>query len=30
MVMLLNTKLRSQVDSLWDNLWNGGLSNRLG
>jgi type I restriction enzyme M protein len=29
MVMLADTKLRSQVDSLWDKLWSGGLSNPL-
>jgi type I restriction enzyme M protein len=29
MVMLANSKLRSQVDSLWDKLWSGGLSNPL-
>jgi type I restriction enzyme M protein len=29
MVMLANTKLRSRVDSLWDKLWSGGLSNPL-
>jgi type I restriction enzyme M protein len=29
MVMLANAKLRSQVDSLWDKLWSGGLSNPL-
>src|SRR6266478_6527728 len=29
MVMLADTKLRSQVDSLWDKLWRGGLSNPL-
>ncbi len=27
--MLTNTTLRSQVDSLWDKLWSGGLSNPL-
>jgi type I restriction enzyme M protein len=27
--MLADTKLRSQVDSLWDKLWSGGLSNPL-
>jgi type I restriction enzyme M protein len=27
--MLTDTKLRSQVDSLWDKLWTGGLSNPL-
>jgi type I restriction enzyme M protein len=29
MVMLADAKLRSQVDSLWDKLWSGGLSNPL-
>jgi type I restriction enzyme M protein len=29
MVMLTDSKLRSQVDSLWDKLWTGGLSNPL-
>src|SRR5215471_7495199 len=29
MVMLADSKLRSQVDSLWDKLWSGGLSNPL-
>jgi type I restriction enzyme M protein len=29
MVMLTDSKLRSQVDSLWDKLWSGGLSNPL-
>jgi type I restriction enzyme M protein len=29
MVMLADTKLRSQVDSLWNKLWSGGLSNPL-
>lgn len=29
MVMLADTTLRSQVDSLWDKLWSGGLSNPL-
>jgi type I restriction enzyme M protein len=29
MVMLADTKLRSQVDSLWDKVWSGGLSNPL-
>lgn len=29
MVMLADTKLRSQVDALWDKLWSGGLSNPL-
>jgi type I restriction enzyme M protein len=29
MVMLADTKLRPQVDSLWDKLWSGGLSNPL-
>jgi type I restriction enzyme M protein len=29
MVMLADPKLRSQVDSLWDKLWSGGLSNPL-
>src|SRR6266550_3535570 len=29
MVMLADSKLRSQVDSLWDKLWAGGLSNPL-
>jgi type I restriction enzyme M protein len=29
MVMLTDTKLRSQVDTLWDKLWSGGLSNPL-
>lgn len=29
MVMLSDSKLRSQVDSLWDKLWSGGLSNPL-
>ncbi len=29
MVMLADTKLRTQVDSLWDKLWSGGLSNPL-
>ena len=29
MVMLADTKLRSQVDNLWDKLWTGGLSNPL-
>src|SRR6266576_2472627 len=29
MVMLANAKLRSQVNSLWDKLWSGGLSNPL-
>src|SRR3984893_5310155 len=29
MVMLADTKLRSQVDNLWDKLWSGGLSNPL-
>ena len=28
-VMLTDTKLRSQVDALWDKLWSGGLSNPL-
>lgn len=27
--MLTDTKLKSQVDSLWDKLWTGGLSNPL-
>jgi type I restriction enzyme M protein len=27
--MLADTRLRSQVDSLWDKLWSGGLSNPL-
>jgi type I restriction enzyme M protein len=27
--MLADSKLRSQVDSLWDKLWSGGLSNPL-
>ena len=27
--MLADTALRSQVDSLWDKLWTGGLSNPL-
>src|ERR671935_250647 len=27
--MLTDTKLRSQVDALWDKLWSGGLSNPL-
>jgi type I restriction enzyme M protein len=27
--MLADTKLRSQIDSLWDKLWSGGLSNPL-
>ena len=27
--MLTDPKLRSQVDSLWDKLWTGGLSNPL-
>ncbi len=27
--MLTNTKLRSQVDMLWDKLWTGGLTNPL-
>ena len=29
MVMLADTKLRSQVEALWDKLWSGGLSNPL-
>src|ERR1700722_1156543 len=29
MVMLADLKLRSQVDTLWDKLWSGGLSNPL-
>src|SRR6202022_3876582 len=29
MVMLADPKLRSQVESLWDKLWSGGLSNPL-
>jgi len=29
MVMLADSKLRSQVDSLWDKVWSGGLSNPL-
>jgi type I restriction enzyme M protein len=29
MVMLADSKLRSQVDGLWDKLWTGGLSNPL-
>src|ERR1700724_217066 len=29
MVMLADAKLRSQVESLWDKLWSGGLSNPL-
>jgi type I restriction enzyme M protein len=29
MVMLADTTLRSQVDSLWDKVWSGGLSNPL-
>jgi type I restriction enzyme M protein len=29
MVMLADSKLRSQVDTLWDKLWSGGLSNPL-
>lgn len=29
MVMLADSKLRSQVDGLWDKLWSGGLSNPL-
>jgi type I restriction enzyme M protein len=29
MPMLADTALRSQVDSLWDKLWTGGLSNPL-
>jgi type I restriction enzyme M protein len=29
MAMLADSKLRSQVDSLWDKLWSGGLSNPL-
>ena len=29
MVMLTDPKLRSQVDTLWDKLWSGGLSNPL-
>ncbi|SRR6266851_353331 len=29
MVMLADSKLRSQVDILWDKLWTGGLSNPL-
>jgi type I restriction enzyme M protein len=29
MVMLADSRLRSQVDSLWDKLWSGGLSNPL-
>src|SRR5689334_19438219 len=29
MVMLADPKLRSQIDSLWDKLWSGGLSNPL-
>ena len=29
MVMLADSKLRSQIDSLWDKLWSGGLSNPL-
>jgi len=27
--MLTDSKLRSQVDQLWDKLWTGGLSNPL-
>src|SRR5579864_112771 len=27
--MLTDAKLRSQVDSLWDKLWSGGLANPL-
>jgi type I restriction enzyme M protein len=27
--MLTDTKLRSQVDMLWDKLWTGGLTNPL-
>src|SRR4051794_4716990 len=27
--MLTDTRLRSQVDALWDKLWSGGLSNPL-
>ena len=27
--MLTDTKLRSQVDSLWDKFWTGGLANPL-
>ena len=27
--MLTDTKLRSQVDLLWDKLWTGGLTNPL-
>src|SRR5438309_1049676 len=29
MVMLADSKLRSKIDSLWDKLWSGGLSNPL-
>src|SRR6266481_5647428 len=29
MVMLADSKLRSQIDSLWDKVWSGGLSNPL-
>src|SRR6185437_8769987 len=29
MGMLTDTKLRSQIDNLWDKLWSGGLSNPL-
>src|ERR1700730_3333763 len=27
--MLTDTKLKSQIDQLWDKLWTGGLSNPL-
>ena len=27
--MLTDTKLRSQIDQLWDKLWTGGLSNPM-
>src|SRR6266516_451391 len=29
MVMIADSRLRSQVDNLWDKLWSGGLSNPL-
>src|SRR6266436_9689799 len=29
MVMIADSRLRSQVDALWDKLWSGGLSNPL-